>query len=313
MENSMIQKFRKRLRKIIGRRAERCIIDYGAAQRFTSNIPYRLFLTAINMPGALISSFRATIPYVEMDITSRCNLNCKECSHFIPMHKEMKMAYDFDADTLLNNIDLLLSLVDKCLIFRVLGGEPFLHKQLHRVIDKLISEKKVKHIQVVTNGTIVPSGENLAALMNGKVSVEISNYGDLSSKKDELYRTLKENNVHVKLDAYNPIWYEMNSLEPRHYSKGEMESVFFNCSGANCKSLYDGKLWLCPQALHGALLGLVKQNEQEYIDLSACSKKEFWARLNKLYSDPGGFSTCYYCRGGCAEFARQIPCAEQCM
>lgn len=311
MKYRLLQTFRKKMRRIIGRRRERCILDYGSAQRYVANGPYRLFLTAINIPAALISSFRLVVPYVEMDITSRCNLNCKECSHLIPLHKKMKQARDYDVEELINNIDLLVDKIDQCLIFRVLGGEPFLHKQMHLVIRRLISEPKVKHVQVVTNGTIIPTGENLVSLKHKKVSVEISNYGDLSSKKDELVKTMEENDIPVKLDAFNPVWYETNGLVPRDYTAEKMKSVFFNCSGANCKNLQNGKLWLCPPALHGTTLGLVPENKKEYIDLRTCSKKEFWEKLDGLYSNPDGLSTCYYCMGGSMETAKQVPCAEQ--
>jgi len=227
------------------------------------------------------------------------------------MHKQQGIAKDFDVHTLLDTIDLFLRNVNQCLIFRVLGGEPFMHGQLHLILGKLAAEKKIKHVQVVTNGTIVPKGETLAALMHEKVSVEISNYGDLAANKEEVYATLQAHNVHVKLDAYHPIWYETDRLLPRGYSKKEMESVFFNCSGANCKTLYDGKLWLCPQALHGALLGLTKENAEEAIELRTCTRKEFWTKIDKLYDDPGAFTTCYFCKGGCSEFSKQVPCAEQ--
>ena len=309
MKTSKAYTTRKFIRKIFGRRMERCIIDYAIKLNYTSNKFNKAFLTILRLPYAFISYFQPTIPYVEMDITSRCSLNCKECTHFIPKYKSERMDKDFDTDVLIENIDLLLPMINKCFSFRILGGEPFLHKQLYLIINKLTAEPKIKRIEVVTNGTVIPDGENLKALMHKKIDISISDYGDLSSKKDIVLKVFKENKINAKLEQH--IWFETNSLKQRGYSAKKMKSVFFSCSGSECKTLYDGKLWLCPQALHGYILKLVKENPHEYIDLRKCIRADFWKNLKRMYNNCAGLTTCYYCTGGCSDFAKQVQCAEQ--
>jgi len=310
MKTNRTYNIRRIIRKIFGRRMERCIIDYAVKPNRTHNNKLStFFFTALCMPYAFISYFQKVIPYVEMDITSRCTLNCRECTHFIPEYKQKEKAADFDAELLIENIELLLPMITKCCSFRILGGEPFLHKQLYLIINKLIEESKIKHIEIVTNGTIMPNGENLNVLAHKKVNVSISDYGTLSNKKDEIIKVFAERNINTNVDQH--IWFETNSLKQRGYSSEKMKSVFFSCSGAECKTLYDGKLWVCPQALHGFLLGLVKENPHEYIDLRKSTKKEFWKKLKQMYRSSIDLTTCYYCTGGCAEFVKQVPCAEQ--
>ena len=302
--------FRKTIRTLLGRRAELCILNYSTAQRGAPNVIIRILSLLLCAPSALIAAFQKAVPYAEMDVTSRCSLNCRECSHFIPKHRQAGSARDYDAKALLENIDLFTAMIHKCLTFRVLGGEPLLHRDLHIIIRRLAAEPKIKNVQIVTNGTILPGTELLNAMKHKKITVSISNYGPLSAKKDELAEMLHKHGVHVQIAPSQPLWREMNGLVPRGYSPEKMKKIFKGCND-DCKSLYDGKLYLCPQALHGALLGLVKENHREYIDLRACSPKEFRDRINALYTKPDTFTTCYYCAGGDPGFARQVPCAEQ--
>ena len=309
MKRSLSYAAKKLVANILGKRMIRCIVDYNSSRHYTSSKFAKHFLTILNVIPGFISYFRATIPYVEMDITSKCTLNCKECTHFIPLYKQKGIVRDIDVTALLENIDLLMSKIDKCFTFRVLGGEPFLHKDLSVILDRLTSEPKVKHVEVATNGTILPDENTLRALSHSKVSVGISNYGFLSCHKDELVKICTERGITVKLADL--VWYETNSLVYRNYTDKEVKSILGRCVGSEFKCLYDGKLWLCPQALHGPVLGLVEANEAEFIDLHECTKKEFMRKLNKLYRYSDKITTCRYCTGVCPEFARQVPCAEQ--
>ena len=63
--------------------------------------------------------------------------------------------------------------IDKIFEFRVLGGEPFVNKEMYKVVNKLTTFTKVDKIIIYTNATIVPKGENLTCLMNEKVLVDI--------------------------------------------------------------------------------------------------------------------------------------------
>lgn len=251
-----------------------------------------------------------TLPYVEMDITSRCTLNCKECSHFIPLRRKLGDNRDYSTESLIENIDLLLPLTNRILLFRLLGGEPFLHRNLHIIVEKLINEKKVKHIQISTNGTIVPQYENFEILKNRKVSVDISNYGELSTKRNDLIKLFKISKIRYKASDDLPLWRETGGFNKRHYSKREMHELFYKCKSASCKTLFEQKLWLCPIALHGFYLKALKKNEYEYIDLSS-NKKQFWKELNDLYENPENKTSCYYCNGNNFNNLKQVPCAEQ--
>lgn len=303
-----------KIKKKLGKRRILCIYNYSRRRQLTTNKVIQKALLLLLAPAALLKSRSNTLSNVEMDITSRCTLNCKECSHLVPRYKNAKQARDYDTEMLLENIDLLLSFVNNILLFTVLGGEPLLHRDLHRIISKLTASDKIKTVKITTNGTIIPQGENLTALKHKKVIVSISNYGELSSKAELLSDTLKSNGISVIIPQSSTKWCEFNGFDFRGYSFAVMEKIFSKCVNVGCKSLYNGKLWLCPYALHGITLGLLPDNKDQYIDLKASTVEEFWNKLERLYNvtppEGKGFA-CYYCSGGSFEYAKEVPCAEQ--
>lgn len=299
------------VRQRFGKRVQLSLINYSSRSLYTTNALLRGALKVLAAPVALLRTQGAVIPNIEMDVTSRCTLNCRECSHLIPTHRSAHQFHDYDVAELLGNIDLLLPMIDRCLRFRLLGGEPLMHKELHLVIRRLVGEKKIKHIQIATNGTIIPTGENLAALQHPKVSVNISNYGDLAPQKAELVRTLRAAGVHTLLLPYEPRWRAIGDFAPRGYTREQMRTIFLRCNMLDCKSLHDGRLWMCPRAFHGAALGVMPENPAEYIDLRTVTREQFWEQLDLLYEDPAGVTTCYRCTGGDLSSAPEVPCAEQ--
>jgi len=301
----------KMIRKRFGRRAELSVLNYSAKSLYeTSKLKRRAF-KFLSLPAALFRLRAHILPNVEMDVTSRCTLNCKECSHLIPYHRKSGDYRDYDIETLIENIDLLLGLIDECLRFRVIGGEPLMHRQLHLLLRKLAGEKKIRHIQIATNGTIVPRDEHLAAMRHPKISVFVTDYGAYAPRKDEVVRALRQNGVHARLSEPMPKWRSIGGFEHRGYSEAQMAKLFACCDVLDCKSLHAGKLYLCPRAFHGAALGVFPQNDREFIDLRKEDRASFYAQLNRLYDDPEGLTTCYYCTGGSLAAAPEVPCAEQ--
>lgn len=283
------------------------------------NRKIRVIVKALFLPIViLLGRYKNSLPYVEMDVTTRCTLNCKECCRLMPSYKSMGLAKDHDINELLGNVDLLHSLTKTIYKFRLLGGETFLNKQLYLIVNKLVSFKSVKKIQIVTNGTIIPTGENLTSLKHKKVSVAVSNYGDLSTKKYELFSKLKGEGIKVRWATADrkelPLmrWKKTDGVKLRGYSVAQMHQVFHDCMQWNCKSLLKGKLWRCTFAPSGASLGLLQDNDEDYIDLkNTHTQKEFFDKLRRLndYPPEKDFACCYYCK--LVRHEEDVPCAEQ--
>ncbi len=96
--------------------------------------PRRMAFRLILMPAAIaIKAYRFVthqfeLVRVEMPITSRCTLRCKDCANLIPFYANPA---DTDTDRIIKDIDDFLSNVDRVYRFAVMGGEAFLHPGLH--------------------------------------------------------------------------------------------------------------------------------------------------------------------------------------
>ena len=116
-----------------------------------------------------------------------------------------------DLEILFKSLDRMMECVDQIYEFRVLGGDPFMNKELHKTIEKLKSYKNAQNIVVYTNATIIPKNENFECLKNDKITIEITNYGKgLSRKHSELVELLSSNNINYRWETI-----EYNDLDPQ--------------------------------------------------------------------------------------------------
>jgi molybdenum cofactor biosynthesis enzyme MoaA len=97
---------------------------------------------------------------------------------------------------MLSSIERFVDTVDEIYEFRVLGGDPFMSKDLHKVVEKLKTFEKVKKIIIYTNAKIIPKGENLECLKDSKnLMLDIANYGEHSSVHEQLLNILDDNSI----------------------------------------------------------------------------------------------------------------------
>ena len=145
------------------------------------------------MKEKYISSGTLNIKSIDIQITEKCSMKCKNCSNLMQYYNK---PINSDMDELFLSIDRFMSCVDNIYEFRVLGGDPFMNKDLYKVVDQLKKYEKVKKIIVYTNARIIPKGANLDCLKHKKVVLDITNYGEgLSTKHDEIIKILKENEI----------------------------------------------------------------------------------------------------------------------
>lgn len=261
--------------------------------------------------NALVSSFKifnykhGYYEYLEIPITTKCSLRCKYCSNLIPCYAKQS---DYDINILIKSIKSFLECINNIVYIRVLGGEPFLSKNLYKVINVLLKSNKIQRVEIVTNGTIIPRDKKLLNVMrNNRVIVCISQYPIVDYNK--LIEFLKENKINYRIDKMN-FWMDYGKPVKRNKSEKELIKQFSRCSNV-CKSLINGKIHLCPRSSHGMDLGIIEDNKNDYLDLlddsiSIFDKKK---RLNKLL-DKKYISACDYCDFG-TKYSKKVGVAEQ--
>lgn len=244
-----------------------------------------------------------SLSYIELVITTKCTLRCKDCANL--MHKYNK-PYDVDINIIKKSIQKLLNCCNEIKMFRILGGEPFCNPNLKYILKELNS-KKIKQIIIVTNGTIIPKDEELIeCLKSNKIVVEISDYGKYSKKLQGLVNFCNNNNINYYSGNFIRLWQDYG--EVKKY-KNNINEQFFYCS-INCKSILNGKLYYCPRLAHGIDLGLIKDNKNEYIDLINNNDKLNKKLLKKYIFRNFPISACSYCKYATPN-SNIIPVAKQ--
>jgi hypothetical protein len=198
--------------------------------------------------------------------------------------------------------------IDKVFSVSVIGGEPFIVKDIYKVLDKLASYgKKIREIDVITNGTIIPGEMVLNSLKKAGAIVMLSNYGELSRRNEELIRVFQDNKIKYK-KYRNQKWYKAHFIiDGENRSDEETERVFQDCN-AKCLSVMDGKFSRCAFLCHGEALRAFPYSPKNGVDLL---KDDI--TLEDIYNivNPGNaFPGCRWCSGD-PSIKEYIPVAVQ--
>lgn len=243
--------------------------------------------------------------YLEIPVTSSCNLKCKGCANLIPCYGKGR---DYDLKILKNSINMFLKCINNIVIIRLLGGEPFLSDNLYYIINILLNSNKVQRVEIVSNGTIVPRDKKLISILKeSRVIVSISKYPNIDI--DSLINFLKDNSIKYKV-VKRKYWYNYGTAVNQNKNEKELIKQFANCNNI-CRSMINGQIHFCPRSSHGTDLGIITNNRDDYIDildkkLSINDKKVLISNFNnKKY-----IKACNYCNYGTKKCSK-ILVAEQ--
>lgn len=144
------------------------------------------------------------IPFIDLDVNTVCDLKCQKCAKLTPYFKKKEF---YSADFVIRNLNKLLEYVDTIYALSIIGGEPFLNKDIGEVISYCSGCMKIKDIDITTNATVLPTEEVFQALAKSRVVVHISDYNLKNSIQVENKKKFIQ-----KLDDYH-IPYEYFSHE----------------------------------------------------------------------------------------------------
>jgi organic radical activating enzyme len=245
------------------------------------------------------------MPFISINVTNRCTLKCKHCADLIPLINKPK---DVDYVDLIQDIDKIFNSVDYIHRILLAGGELFLHPEIDKIIDKCINSKKIKCVQITTNGTIIPNDKILKMLSNKKVFVRVSNYGEVAKNRNKLLGLLKYHNINYD-DCRNQKWSYMGELNCRNRTKRQLEKVFNECEVRHCIGLHDGKIHLCTRSAVGVKLNIVPKDGKDYINIRTASSNIIRKRIGSLYNKDY-IQACNFC-DGINSRSKKIPAGVQ--
>lgn len=248
------------------------------------------------------SGRKMILPNLDLVVTERCSLKCKNCSNLMQYYKSPK---DYEIEDIVKPFRNILDSVDKIGEIRIIGGEPFMYKNLDKIIDICDKEEKIESILVLTNGTIIPKENVINSLKSKKVVMYISDYGNTSRNVKGLIEVLEANNIEYKHNI-DMVWREFPELKNRSFNKAQLKDIYLKCC---CKQLFvlqKDKFYICPFISN--VNNLIEIEADNYVDCS--SKENLGEKIKKFIVEKDYFTACALC-GGRTGFEKEIPAAEQ--
>jgi len=251
--------------------------------------------TAILCHDNYLTPGKLFIRSVDIIITERCSLRCKDCSNLMRYYKNPQ---DCNIGGLIKSIGKFCSIADEVNEFRVIGGEPFMNKDAHLIIKKLIEEPKVRKITIYTNGTIVPREEQIQYLKNNKVLFIITDYGELSGNLNNLIKTLKQNDIAYYAEKARG-WTDCAKIIKHNRNILQQKEIFRNCCAKNTITLSDDKLYRCPFSANAARLNAVPDFKNDYVGIfdKTLNVSEIKKKIRIFLLKKDFLETCDYCNG----------------
>lgn len=251
---------------------------------------------------------------VQISLTERCTLKCKKCAH--GCHMVSADSQDMELEVAYESADKFFAAIDWVGEFTLIGGEPFLYKDLENVIEYIGKRYRSKAaiFSITSNGTIIPGQPVLDMCRKYDVLVRISNYSgtlkSLESKYERLQEVLEYNHVQYVLGRRETQWVDYGFETVNHEcEEKELIRIFDECK-TPCREIRGSKYYYCVMARSISDNLKTGIGEEDYLDMDRLSGKMEFFEFNIGYSEKGYLDMCKHCNGKDA-MQYPIPAAEQ--
>lgn len=235
------------------------------------------------------------LSHTNLVITDCCTLRCRSCSSWMQHFSHPR---HLPAQEVCQGLVALLDAVDFVRDISIQGGEPLIHPELEEILSYALSQPKIGVVNLITNGTRVPSAALCRRLASAShVKVTISNYGALSHLCGEAVEQLQRYGVRhwVKQDVF---WYDYAHLIPwEGRSREEVEETYRTCP-LNCAAMAGRHYSRCQVALSSARLEATPFEGEQHTDLVDVLASDFSGDLLRDHlADSTPLAACRVCSG----------------
>lgn len=247
-------------------------------------------------------------------LTMDCTLKCKNCNMFVPFYEK---SVTYDLNRLKEDFDALFKYVDYVFCYTLLGGEPFLYKQIGEFVQYLAESyrDKIGTIKIITNGTLLPKQETLDALRKFNVWVSVSDYTECvpyQKRLGELRQIFENNGVDYTI-AKQSKWLAFG------FPNAPVSVDKANCAAhmKSCSPIFHGyndkKIFYCHVAWSAEKIGKYVLQEKDFVDLEKLPVSDRHVIAEHCLGNikDGYVSFCRVC-GGCGKDNENVvPAGEQ--
>ncbi len=257
---------------------------------------------------------------VDLFLHTYCNLNCEYC--FVQTYRGVHRKITIDA--IKRNIDVVFNKCDYVGIVFFGIAEGFLGgKELEfalRYITDHYSDRFMT-VEIVTNGTIIPSQSLLEVIKNKKIRIVVDDYRENVKLAEEQYlkviKMLEENDVNyssLKRDHWDVSCFGDNVIEEDPEKLGQkLSNCVCHAKGFPYIGYKEGstRMYSCVFQTINEYLGLIEEYESDSLEFATANPLEIIEFLLG-YNDVGYLSACAYCNGIFEGVEiNHIPVAEQ--
>ena len=256
-----------------------------------------------------IFKMKLDISIMDFNITTKCSLRCHECGSMMPFYSpEQQWTTTFEQFK--SDLDKLLKSVNCIHRLKLIGGEPLLVKDLDKMLEYAAKKKKIKTVEITTNGTILFSDSLLKTMKKyrKKILVVMSNYSSNKDLTNLKYSDIKQQLIINRIDYLFPnhLWTERGEIYNRKRSINSLKKLFKKCWQRDCIALMDGKFHHCTRSIAIQRLTDFEFYDDEFIDIRKESPKSLTKKLRKFYLRDY-FRVCSFCTNS----RKRIPRAVQ--
>jgi hypothetical protein len=241
---------------------EALMCDMKSATGFDSKVcidtPFCNWCACQRLPSMLLKQCRETgqlrfedelvLPLLTFVVNQKCTLKCTHCGQYIN-HYHPDDRINFSLERILSDIDRMFDAVDAIGYVSLIGGEPFLHPQLDRIIGHILTKRNFGVLGITTNGICEISDKCLAELDRQRTRLIFSDY---TAALDEKQRALFQRNVdRVSAAGFShttgqPLWATPASLRKLDMPDARLKEMKASCNSRHtCKTVQNGVYYPC--------------------------------------------------------------------
>lgn len=244
--------------------------------------------------------------YVELAqicLTERCTLKCRKCAH--ACYAVGPESEDMSIEQAKESADSFFAHVDMVKEFVLIGGEPFLYRELGKIITYIGERYRDKMVifSITTNGTILPDRAVLDLCEKYRVTVRISDYSGTLKRLEEKYTQIKEvlenNGVIYTISEKETKWMDYGfETVNRGGVEEELISAFDRCK-TPCREIRGSHYYYCVMARSVSDNLKMETGKTDYLDLKELTKEDqkILLEFQMGYSEKGYLDMCNHCHG----------------
>lgn len=250
----------------------------------------------------------------DLCITQRCTLNCAACNMLRPLYKNPRHR---PVGEVLGDVDAYFAQVDLVSELNLLGGEPFLHPGLPDIVRHIHSRwgNRVGDLNFLTNGTVLPSQEALAACREAGAVMVICDYSPFLPELGDRVRAFEQAVRQAGLRYWYKLpdrWVDFGFPRVHHEDMGRVREQFRQCK-QTFRGLYGQRFYYCNIQSSAEQLGLFQGAPGDSVDLAAPGPGTRFdlLRMDLGYLEDGCLSFCARCDGCHPPNNNFVPVAAQ--